>query len=168
MRVTTGWTTIAPFHYNSSTTIHNFSHATHLWSNKIQDDHVVKNSNSDKNMHTPNATKCISHGSAKKANKYHNNSNNSNNELIIVNFTACAFFKSAASVHCIKRYVFSSYVNDQSCLTYAGKQRLQLVMVQQQQQRKMLRRNILLSKQNHRLSFFARIRWTQFLITEDK
>lgn len=77
-------------------------------------------------MHTLNATKCISHGSAKKANKYHNNSNNSNNELIIVNFTACAFFKSAASVHCIKRLpvinVFSSYVNDQSCLTYAGKQ----------------------------------------------
>lgn len=108
-------------------------------------------------MHTLNATKCISHGSAKKANKYHNNSNNSNNELIIVNFTACAFFKSAASVHCIKRYVFSSYVNDQSCLTYAGKQRLQLVMVQQQQ-RKKLRRNILLSKQNHRLSFSARLR----------
>jgi hypothetical protein len=37
---------------------------------------------------------------------------------------------------------------------YAGKQRLQLVMVQQQQ-RKKLRRNILLSKQNHRLSFFT-------------
>ena len=106
-------------------------------------------------MHTPNATKCISHESAKKANKYHNNSNNSNNELIIVNFTACAFFKSAASVHCIKRlpviYVFSSYVNDQSCLTYAGKQRLQLVMVQQQQRKKLRRK---LSEQNH-LSFFC-------------